>query len=480
MTDPFIGNVVGERFEITSRLGEGGMGLVYFAEDKATNGKAAVKFLHKHLLANGDFVARFRQEARSAGSFRHENAVRILDSGDDENGVPFIAMDFCGGKSLRGFIEEHGPIPYDRVSRIGEQILRALAEAHKHGIVHRDLKPDNIKVETREDGSDLVKVLDFGVAKFIGTEDMKEMDGAVKTKTGVVFGTPKYMAPEQILGDPVDGRSDIYSVGAIFYEMLSGRPPFETDDVMEFVSKHLTEPVVPLHKLVPDIPVPPGLERLVLDMLDKNRVARPARAAEVADNLLRYSKPGSGAGERLRHGRQFHPALLLYLAGGLAGGGAAFALCSAHSLLGLLTGAGLGVGSLLVFFLFPKVGEGAFWLRSLVVALILAASGAAAMLIGGESPPLVYVYPIAAFLVFVFYAVGWGRRKRIPGPLLAGLVAPILTMLLLPYPAGEGFVRIWALENLGVETLAPGLALGALALVFALFSIAAPRAERGL
>ncbi len=480
MTDPFVGTVVGDRFQISARIGEGGMGLVYSAEDRETDGQVAVKFLHQHLLQNEEFVARFRQEAKSANSFKHDHAVGVLTSGDDDQGVPYIAMEFCPGRSLHAFLEETAPVPYDRACRIAEQVLRALGEAHRSGIIHRDLKPDNIKVETRDDGTDFVMVLDFGVAKFIGTEDMSEMSGAVKTKTGVVFGTPKYMAPEQILGDPVDGRSDIYSVGAILYEMLCGVPPFESDDVMEFVTKHLTEPVIPPRKRVPNVSIPPGLERVVMEMLDKNRVARPSRAVEVADTLLLYSKPGSGAGEIGAPGPRMQVGLLFYLLGGVIGGVAAYFLCPDYAMLGALTGVGLGAGSVLAFFLFPKVGEGAFWVRSLIVAFFLAGAGAAAWLFAAATSPLVFFFPISAFLVFVLYAAGWGRRKRLPGAILAGVVAPIMIMTLMPFPADGRFLRVWGLQTLDMSSLSAGLALTALAGIFALTALAAPRAHRGL
>lgn len=480
MTDPFVGTVVGGRYQITSRIGEGGMGLVYIADDEVTGEKAAVKFLHRHLLQNQEFVARFRQEAKSAGSFDHENVVKVISAGDSDDGVPFIAMDFCPGRSLRTFLDELSPVPYDRVCRIGEQVLRALSEAHRNGIIHRDLKPDNIKVETRDDGTDFVKVLDFGVAKFIGTEEMSEMSGAVKTKTGVVFGTPKYMAPEQILGDPVDGRSDIYSVGAILYEMLSGHPPFDSDDVMEFVTKHLTEPVLPLRRKAPNVSVPPGLERVVLAMLDKNRVARPTRAAEVADTLLMYSKPGAGGGELGAAAPRLQIGLVFYLLAGLAGGAAAYFLAPKHGMLGGLTGVGLGVACVVAFYLFPKVGEGAFWVRTLIVALLLGAAGAGAFFIAKEEMPLVYFYPVSAFLVFELYAVGWGRRKRLPGVILAGLVAPVLILLLMPFPEGKSYVRLMSLETWDLESMTTGIALAAMAVVFALFTLFTPRAHRGL
>ena len=294
MSDPYVGKTVAERFKITSRIGEGGMGLVYFAEDLATKSQAAVKFLHRHLISNEEFVARFRQEAKTASQFRHENAVRVLDSGEDEDGTPFIAMDFCPGRSLRALIDEAAPFAVDRACRIAEKILRALAQAHKHGIIHRDLKPDNIKVESDGSENEVVKVLDFGVAKFIGSEDMQEMSGAVKTATGVVFGTPKYMAPEQIRGEGVDSGSDIYAVGAILYEMLSGHPTFDADDMMEFVTKYLNQPVPDIGIRAGDIDIPVAVRKLTMQMLDKDREKRPGNASEIAN------RPAASSGDSMR------------------------------------------------------------------------------------------------------------------------------------------------------------------------------------
>ncbi len=475
MTDPQLGKIVGERFRLTSRIGEGGMGVVYLAEDQAGGGRAAVKFLHRHLLQNADFLARFRQEAKSAGRFRHENAVRILAEGDDEDGVPWIAMEFCPGKSLKAVLREEGPLSVSRSCRIAEQILRALAAAHERGIIHRDLKPENVKVESGEDG-DTIKVLDFGVAKFVGTDAGDEMTGAVKTKTGVVFGTPKYMSPEQILGEPVDARSDIYSVGAILYEMLTGTPPFASNDIMGFVTKHVKEPVERPSVRAPDRNIPEALERIVMETLEKNRVARPARAAEVADSLRPFTKVSGKAAER--RGR---PALawrhLVLAAGGGLGAAASFLLVPEHAVAGAAPAAGLGVGAALAFLRFPSVGEAAFWLRLLVVAVFVGGAAAAGWAVTGDHPFLAAGLALGALFVFVLHSMGWGRRSRLGAFLLGGIVAPLLAIPLLPLPGGNEYRAIWEIENPGLEDAGPALALLALALLFALASLAAPRAR---
>ena len=238
--------------------------------------------------------------------------------------------------------------------------------------------------------------------------------------------------------------------------------------------------MTPPRKKAPDVSIPPGLERVVMEMLDKNRVARPSRAAEVADTLLLYSKPGSGAGEIAAPAPRLQLGLLFYFLGGVVGGVAAYFLCTDYAMLGALTGVGLGVGAVLAFFLFPRVGEGAFWVRSLIVALLLAAAGAVAWLFADATSPLVFVYPISAFLMFELYAAGWGRRKRLPGLILAGAVAPILVLTLMPFPAAGHHVRLWDLQPIDVKSLSAGLALAAMAVVFALAALLAPRAHRGL
>jgi len=478
MTDPRIGTVVGNRFELTSKVGEGGMGVVYLAEDRTANAQAAVKFLHRQLMANEDFVQRFRQEGKSASRFRHPNGVQVLDGGEDDDGVPWLAMEYCGGRSLKRLLRDEAPLQVKRACLIVKQILEAVGEAHKNGIIHRDLKPENIKVEGGPDGRERVKVLDFGVAKFVGTEDEDEMTGAVKTKTGVVFGTPKYMAPEQILGEPVDGRSDIYSIGAILYEMLSGGPPFPSDDIMGFVTKHLKEPVEPLTQRVPNLSIPAGIEELVLQMLAKDRTRRPARAVDVARTLEEIANPEADAdGADAAAG----PKGAALLVGGLLG--AAVSLAFAPVCAGMAIG--LGAGATAAYFLFPRIGEKAFFLRALIVAAGLALGGAVSTFAFGGSWLLALSLGMGALFVYVLFSAGWGRRDRAQAFLLGGVVAPVLAIPLLPFPVvsitGTKFFRVWSLSSPDLTSLGPALALLAIALLFSAtaFVVPLPGAREG-
>jgi len=470
MTDPRIGTVVGERFEIRSKVGEGGMGVVYLAEDRTANAQAAIKFLHTQLMANEDFVQRFRQEGKSASRFRHPHAVQVLDGGEDDEGIPWLAMEYCGGQSLKRILKDQAPLPSIRACRIGKQIVEAVGEAHKNGIIHRDLKPENIKVEAGAEGQERVKVLDFGVAKFVGTEDEDEMTGAVKTKTGVVFGTPKYMAPEQILGEPVDGRTDLYAIGAILYEMLTGGPPFPSDDIMGFVTKHLKEPAEPLRERAPDLAIPKGLEDLVLGLLAKDRSERPARAADVARALEEFTDLAADAEE----GPAARPRGAVFLAGGFLGAVASIALGPA----GIGLAVALGIGATVAYFLFPRIGEKAFYLRALVVAGVLAIGGAISTFAFGTPGYVATGLGMGTLFVYVLFSAGWGRRDRAQAFLLGGVLAPILAIPLLPFPVvsetGASFHRVWALTSLDLTSLGPALALLAIALLFSATAFVAP------
>jgi serine/threonine-protein kinase len=472
VSDERIGKLIGDRFRLTSRIGQGGMGVVYLAADGQTSGKAAVKFLHQHLVERSDFAARFRQEARSASRFTHEYAVKILADGEDEDGVPWLAMEYCPGLSLKQILRQETQLSVPRACRIAEQILEALAEAHKNGIVHRDLKPENIKVERGEGAKETTKILDFGVAKFVGTDEVDEMTGAVKTKTGVVFGTPKYMSPEQILGEKVDGRADIYSAGAILYEMLAGSPPFPSDDIMGFVTKHLKEAVEPPSVRAPDRTIPEEVEEIILEMLAKDREARPARAAEVAERLEPFTEEAAMPEEEVEapaRGRR-----LLFLAGGVAGGAAAGLVVSGHFVTALLLGILMGAGATAAVFVAPRVGEVAFLLRTLVVTAAMGLMALAGWLVGGDPFPVVLSMALAMVLVWVCFSAGWGRRNRPMAVLLGGVVAPLLAIVLFPYLEGTEYRRLWDLDAVDMVTVGPAVAVAVVAVLFSLTAFVAP------
>jgi eukaryotic-like serine/threonine-protein kinase len=258
-----IGEIVGS-YKIESKLGQGGMGVVYVAQHPLLKKKAVVKFLHAELSSDGELVDRFFNEARSATMIRHPGIVDVFDFGHHASGCAYILMEFLHGQALSDRIKQDGPFEASFAIAIGKQLASALAAAHEQGIVHRDLKPDNVYlVPDREaPGGTRVKVLDFGIAKLAN-----EASGAVKTQAGVVMGTPTYMAPEQCRSaGEVDHRADIYALGCILFEMVCGRPPFRCASLGQLIAAHMFEPP-PLPSSFG--PVPADLEAVILRALEK-------------------------------------------------------------------------------------------------------------------------------------------------------------------------------------------------------------------
>jgi serine/threonine-protein kinase len=289
--DPLIGQKIHGKYLVTELIGRGGMGEVYKANHLSLDRPVVLKLLKKSFLNDPSIEQRFHREARAASRLNHPNSISIIDFGKTDDNTLFMAMEYLSGRSLARVIAEDQPIPEARVVHIGAQILAALAEAHALGIIHRDLKPENVMLESRRDEPDFVKVLDFGIAKL-----NEPGDGAGRlTQAGIVCGTPGYMSPEQVRGDELDPRSDIYSVGVILYEMLSGVLPFEADTPMGLVTKHLVEEVPPLSVRRPGLQVSPGLEELVLRCLAKDREHRPASAEDLRKELLAWAAQGERA-----------------------------------------------------------------------------------------------------------------------------------------------------------------------------------------
>ncbi len=274
VTDPFIGTIVGERYRIVSRIGVGGMGAVYRAEHTMMRRDLAIKVLLPELSGKEEFARRFEREAESASRLDHPNIITTTDFGRTGDGSLFLAMEFLAGTSLGAAIAA-GPMRIDRALAIERQILRGLDHAHAAGVVHRDLKPENIMLIERDGQRDVVKILDFGIAKI--TEP--QSGGQALTQAGVIFGTPEYLSPEQALGEAVDARADIYAAGVILYEMLAGRRPFESEDKVKIISMHLAHapPRVRDVNAAVDLPVP--LEQAVLQAMEKSRDNRFATAA---------------------------------------------------------------------------------------------------------------------------------------------------------------------------------------------------------
>jgi serine/threonine protein kinase len=231
-----VGLVIAERYHILGKLGEGGMGLVYLAEHVRMGRRCAVKVMHAGLMHDADAVARFNREAANASRINHPNVAAIYDFGETPDNIVYLAMELVEGESLASIVAREGALPESRAVELGRQVAEAVNAAHELGIVHRDLKPDNIMVMRARDGRDIVKVVDFGIAKATQGERLDV------TRTGFVIGTPDYMSPEQVLGDPLDPRSDIYSLGSILYEMLTGKRPFAGPSGEVSVRLRLTEP----------------------------------------------------------------------------------------------------------------------------------------------------------------------------------------------------------------------------------------------
>ena len=276
--DRLIGIILDDKYRLEEKIGEGGMGKVYKATHIHMDHTLAIKILHPHLSSDQTALERFRREARATAHIRHPNAVTVSDFGvTRDTGIAYLAMEFLEGLELRAKMQEKQHLDYEETFLIVQQTCMALQAAHAKGIIHRDLKPDNIWLLKSEDGFEYVKVLDFGIAKLKSSNTMN------LTQHGVIVGTPYYMSPEQCRGEELDSRSDIYSLGVIVYEMLTGNVPFMASSPIGIALKHTQEPPLPPHELRPDLPQP--IEEVVLHALQKSRDDRPSSAMELAQEF---------------------------------------------------------------------------------------------------------------------------------------------------------------------------------------------------
>ena len=268
-----VGREIGGNYRILAKLGEGGMGAVYRGEQISLRRPVAVKVLRPELSRNEVLLRRFQAEAQVIARISHPNTVSIYDFGQDSDGSLFIAMELIEGRSLRTVVSREAPLPPRRALHIAAQIAASIADAHGRSIVHRDLKPDNVMLQERGRDRDVVRVLDFGIAKLRdeGRQTQQQM-----TQAGDMLGTPQYMAPEQIRGEAIDGRVDIYALGCMIYEMVTGRMAFEAPTVMAMLSKHLVETPMPPSVRRPDLALPAAIDRLVLTAMQKDPAARPS------------------------------------------------------------------------------------------------------------------------------------------------------------------------------------------------------------
>ena len=289
--DPLISQLVADRYRILRKLGEGGMGSVYLAEHVVIEKKFALKVLAPELARRADLVARFLQEARSASRIGHENVIDISDFGQSPDGLVYIAMEFLDGKDLGEIVRKDGALSWRDAREIVLQICRALRAAHDKSIVHRDMKPENIFLIQREGQPHFVKILDFGIAKVMGLDP----NGPRLTRTGMIFGTPEYMAPEQAEGKDTDHRADIYAVGCIMYHLITGQTPFVAESFMTMLTKHLMEDPVPPSVRRPDLVITPEMDALVLKALEKDRDKRWQSMAELLEAVAVCPGPPSDA-----------------------------------------------------------------------------------------------------------------------------------------------------------------------------------------
>ncbi|NMB73604.1 MAG: protein kinase [Myxococcales bacterium] len=319
-----VGAVLGS-YRITHLLGEGGMGFVYLAEHTRLGRKVALKMLRQDSAGNPGAVKRFFVEARAVNQIKHENIIEITDFVEDERGRNYYIMEHLEGRTLSEEIGEKGAMSARRAMAIAAQAASALAAAHAAGVVHRDLKPDNVFLTTRGERKDVVKLLDFGVAKLAGPlPDLRQLH---KTAAGAILGTPEYMSPEQVSGKEVDYRSDLYSLGVIMFEMVTGKKPFQAKTFGEMVIKHLTvKPPRPSQLKDTPVRLPRVFEDLILECLDKDPARRPRDAKEIEDRLRKYAGLSSVQLESLGpETRRRRPAWLVaaIAIGSLAAAGAA-------------------------------------------------------------------------------------------------------------------------------------------------------------
>jgi hypothetical protein len=286
-----VGQVVADRYHVVKKLGEGGMGQVYLAEHVKMGRRSAIKVMNPSMVHDPDAVARFNREASNASRITHPNVCAIYDFGETPDGLIYLAMEFIEGEPLTDLLERGGALPLPRAADVFRQTADALQAAHDLGIVHRDLKPDNIMLTRRKGGGETVKVVDFGIAKAVGGDDA----GQKVTKTGLVLGTPEFMSPEQLSGDTLDGRSDLYSLALVLYRMLTGKLPFEATTVQETMIKRLTDEPTSLADARPDLTFPAGLQPVLDTALARTPAERYQSVAKFAADIAAVTRRPSAS-----------------------------------------------------------------------------------------------------------------------------------------------------------------------------------------
>jgi serine/threonine protein kinase len=288
--DPLLGTVIDKHYEIVSRIGSGGMSIVYLAKDLRLRKVVALKMMLPHLVANVQSLQRFQQEAEAASNLSHPNVVVVYNFGATRSNQPYLIMDYLQGKSLAHVIETEGRLDPARAVPIFMQIAGALAHAHEKGVIHRDLKPSNILLTETTEQADFVKIVDFGIAKILPTEGR---EAAQLTQTGEVFGSPLYMSPEQCRGEKLDARSDVYSMGCLMYETLIGFPPINGANMLEILFKHINDMPPRFSEATGGVQFSARLESIVFKALAKDPNERFQSMTALREELNHFQKEQS-------------------------------------------------------------------------------------------------------------------------------------------------------------------------------------------
>jgi len=286
--DPLLGQTLAGQYKIVSVLGQGGMGTVYRGTQVSIDRTVAIKVISREFSTDLESIKRFQREAKITSKLTHPNTIRLYDFGLTDDGLAYLVMELLEGRELADELAEVGKMVLPRAVEVCVQVLKALEDAHGLGIVHRDLKPANIFMQ-RMTGGDLPKVMDFGIAKTFTDSELSKV-----TKTGMLVGTPAYMSPEQARGEPIGPAADIYAVGTIFYELLSGRVPFEADTPVATLLMQLTRPPPPIGRLCPDLPHADAGQGVRTQLWAKRSYQRPGDARAAAALLQELTREGGG------------------------------------------------------------------------------------------------------------------------------------------------------------------------------------------
>jgi serine/threonine protein kinase len=279
--DSQLGTVFGGQYRIEERMGAGGMGAVYRGTQLSVDRPVAIKVIAPEIEQNAQHVQRFRREAEALAKLQHPNTVHLLDFGVTDEGRLYMVMELLSGMDLEAQLAAHGPVELVPALRIVRQISRSLSEAHALGVIHRDLKPSNVFLSHVEGGDTFVKVMDFGVAGFMREQD----DRSVLTLKGTVLGTAAYMSPEQAQGFPVDARADLYSLGVVLFEMLTGRPPFQANSAVSLLIAHVSEDPPRIADVCSDLPESAAVQALLDELLAKEPERRLSSATDLIERI---------------------------------------------------------------------------------------------------------------------------------------------------------------------------------------------------